>query len=137
MPVKTANTNKTQPQGLKVDQKIYDALMGIQFTQEAPVWDPEELMFPIPAGQYSVETRVIDATATSKSWTARNVVFIANGTKFKVRYRSGVTPDTNDDCAIILYVANRRFPTTSGKVIEKGQTDIFANNAAAVEVEEA
>lgn len=123
-----ANNNAQKTKQIKVTPEVLAKLQNAQFQPQAPVYDMNDTLVSIPSGQYSVESRPVAATATRKAWTAHEAVFTVNGQTFRVRYRSGVTPDEDQDIAIGEFIANRNWPSDTDIQVAKGKEMIFAIN---------
>lgn len=117
-----------QVQKITVTKDVLAKLQNAQFQPQAPVYEMDEILVPIPSGMYTVESRPVAATATSKAWTAHEAVFKVNGMDFRIRYRSGVTPNEDMDINIASFTANRNWPSDTDIKVPKGKESIFAVN---------
>lgn len=115
-------------QNIKVSATVLAKLQSAQFQPQAPVYEMDEILVPIPSGMYTVESRPVAATATSKAWTAHEAVFKVNGQPFRIRFRSGVTPNEDLDINIASFTANRNWPSDTDIKVPKGKESIFAVN---------
>ena len=122
------NKNQVAKRNITVSKEVFAKLQAVQFQPQAPVYEQDEVLVTVPSGMYSVESRPVAATATSKAWTAHEAIFKVNGTDFRIRFRSGVTPDEDMDIAIASFTANRNWPSDTEIKIPKGKESIFAVN---------
>ena len=113
---------------LMVSKEIMQLIVNQQFVPEAPVYDQEDVLLTVPMGDYKVVSKDVAGNGNMKAWTAYEGKFSVNGQEVVLPYRSGIEPDEDTDCVIAMFVANRDYTTTSGKIIPKGQTRIFAVN---------
>lgn len=118
----------TQVKNIKVSNAVLAKLQNAQFQPQAPVYEMDELLVSIPSGMYTVESRQVAATASSKAWTAHEALFKVNGMDFRIRFRSGVVPNEDLDIQIASFTANRNWPSDTEIKVPKGKESIFAVN---------
>lgn len=114
---------------LKVSKEVLALLRNDQFKPEEKVYEQQEVLFTIPAGDYEIDSRHVPGSGDMKPWTAYVAKYRIGKEEFDSRYRSKVEPDVDADVAICIFAAVRDFTTSSGKLIKKGDTKIFAINA--------
>jgi hypothetical protein len=112
-----------------LSKEIIDQLVASQFAPQAPVWMAEgNPLLTLKSGQYENEAKAITPKNGGKEFTVNNLHFKVAGVKepLTIQYRNGVKPDDEEDVAIRLFVAERDFTCTTGRIIPKGEKKFFA-----------
>lgn len=112
--------------------KAFELLRKAQFQPEAPVYIAESIVCHVAAGDWTGEERTVNPKSGKPSFTVKEASFSLKNPEgvmedFVVRFKGQVKDiDDSMDLQVLLYTACRDYQTTSGKIIKKGDQQIFA-----------